>query len=955
MQPIFQAISSFFKKLGGQPVGDLHKTQERKRSEKSSSRTEARPPQPAVDLTTLNEEQLRTTVPELSERALIRQLQAMEDPARQLKVIQYINSEATLKRILRSELNKKLKKAAESRLQETEGNTTKKRHEQASKLCDELEAFLRNPDWQKGPALLAKTQMHTPVAQEGSRPSGLSQSLHDRFSSLKNRLESGLASFEKTLAEMADIAKKLSPENPLSRGDLKSLQDRWRALTERYPFDQELPVFTIYRDHVRLRAEDRSKKDRTPHRKDPQSQGALPPSSPLTVENSSAELPTAPPTEQPPLGIDSKPQENLSADSENQKAPHREKKREWTQAERSAHLEEIQKDIQGIEKNLTARQSGDRLKERQKQLFKLERWKNEFPELLEELKNRVQELLIKRTHQLSESQWDLWARTDQATRILQTLQARLDSLEQEPDPKKRVLDSRGLSQQILTGLSDLKALGHLDREKDHQIWEEFKTQTERGWRFCELQRQQILDAFRATLLETLQTPKELSLQSVQDPAFVLDFKPEAFQEDIATLLKELRLLWTEVGARRSQANSEADFLITRLFERYFRAFNLHHGQIQRTQQQLETEKKRKLEEVRALLQAELKLSEKVKKAVQISQSWTKSPFPESQKQSLQEEFVAEMARLMEGLSEKMVEQLRLTEVTLQAALSPVAQQDASAAQSENSPQQPSPSALRATLEDLTQKRLELDSLIQILPQILKLRAEQPADALPKLPFDESSLQETRLRIQAGFDSMNRAIQVAAQERQQARDQLLAEVESLALSTDWEQTQARLTELTDLWKKARVLQTPEDSSYTLLFDNAAALFQARAAASASNPDATASTQDSKRSLQTQKGLLFRLDALARFRETKKGETPSFSSLDQVFKEEDPSQVTSKVLEAGLSYRSVLSMEPKTGLLKETKKLMEEWVRAGLPADSQASLLYRAYLERLHWIFGINQAE
>ena len=65
---------------------------------------------------TLSEVELKEFVVSQPERNLVRLIQAIADPVLQLRIVQQVTDEATLKRISRSEFSAKLKRTALKRL-----------------------------------------------------------------------------------------------------------------------------------------------------------------------------------------------------------------------------------------------------------------------------------------------------------------------------------------------------------------------------------------------------------------------------------------------------------------------------------------------------------------------------------------------------------------------------------------------------------------------------------------------------------------------------------------------------------------------------------------------------------------------------------------------------------------------------------------------------------------------
>ena len=69
------------------------------------------------------------------------------------------------------------------------------------------------------------------------------------------------------------------------------------------------------------------------------------------------------------------------------------------------------------------------------------------------------------------------------------------------------------------------------------------------------------------------------------------------------------------------------------------------------------------------------------------------------------------------------------------------------------------------------------------------------------------------------------------------------------------------------------------------------------------------------------------------------------------EEERAKASGKVLEFGLKYKVILSMDPKGGTLKETTKIMEQWSKVGMPDEAFLPAFWKYYLDRVHTLLEI----
>jgi hypothetical protein len=185
-------------------------------------------------------------------------------------------------------------------------------------------------------------------------------------------------------------------------------------------------------------------------------------------------------------------------------------------------------------------------------------------------------------------------------------------------------------------------------------------------------------------------------------------------------------------------------------------------------------------------------------------------------------------------------------------------------------------------------------------------------------------------------------------RAEERNRVLLEAEALALSTDWETSRARFEELRALWKKTGALGQSQDAMFGMLFENVTIFYLSRfeSRARVNDPGQQAHY------LNMRKNLVYSLEALTRFRAPQTGEKPAAPLLPLPFSEEEiQTNAAGKLLELGIKYNHILSLDPVAGTVKETKKIMEQWSKTGVADDESLPAFWKYYLDRVHTLLEI----
>ncbi|MCM2324546.1 MAG: hypothetical protein NDJ90_14905, partial [Oligoflexia bacterium] len=132
---------------------------------------------------------------------------------------------------------------------------------------------------------------------------------------------------------------------------------------------------------------------------------------------------------------------------------------------------------------------------------------------------------------------------------------------------------------------------------------------------------------------------------------------------------------------------------------------------------------------------------------------------------------------------------------------------------------------------------------------------------------------------------------------------------------------------------------DDSRFELLFESLWQFHLRRAEATGAGFDSARASKAPK----ARRELLYSLEALCRFSE---GSRPALA-----LPESELARASGRILEYGIKHRQALALDPKDGLLKETKKLMAEWNRTPAPSDERLAADWRLYLDRVHALLGV----
>jgi hypothetical protein len=878
MADLLNTVSSWFGKLGKKPPS----AEEHSRAPTSPEPQESHEPKeaqiPDSDLNALSDSKLSEFISQQSERAVIRHLQSLTDPELQLRVIAHgVTDEPTLKRIARSELSKKLKRAAEKKLRETGSGGMELRLQKLGRLNDQMEAFLRNPDWLGAPELLAVVfaphVIETPIDESNSQ--------YKDFQLLRNRLKNSVDEYEKTCAEMEEICNQLESPRSLSKSALTQLQSRWKDLEEKYSFPKTFTTPEKFSHLVQLRA--------LPHQPN-----------------------IAPPTPAAPLTVTPEPTARPQPVAED---PEKARKAEESRKSRLQAVENLLKNLADVADHLSHRQAGARLKELQNEATALRRWKKEYPAQLDEAEALIKSLSSKRTEAVDEAKWDSWARTDLAIRIQNELEKTIGELEAEQDPESALKNSAGLTQRLHDYAKEMRALGSLERSKDHKIWETFKSLSDRGWVICERMRLLALEKLKGTLTEHVSKPIDFTAPALTSTRATLQLKLTAFDPQVSTQIKELQTLWREIGSKSSKANQESEIVFTKLFELYFRQLNLHLGQQKRVELSAVEKKQELLREMKIACEGKSPLLARTRAARSLEERWKSSPLPGSVAAEMGAEFEGYLSRLNAELSEEI-------EKHVAAA-----------------------SALQARAETVLNSILAKNgtNLSQALKSVTGLASELSAleSQLAQFGSTDSRFREFALRLQALFQECKAAASKEITERARERNQILLEAEEMVGAEITDGSRARFEELKPLWKKAGVLGQNQDQIFELLFENLNRCYAGRADSKAQPPEPA----QNEKALKIQKELIFSLEALTRLQETK------IESCPLPFADEERMKATGEVMKFGLKYKQILSLDPQGGTLKEVKKIMEQWSKLRIAESDVQAGYWKYYLNRVHALLDV----
>jgi hypothetical protein len=836
----------------------------------------------STQLDSWDEDSLRQFISTQDERSAMRILTSLEDPARQLRVVQAIEDTATLKRISRSSLDKKLKRAADKKLRETDTSDTEQKLKKVVPLNEQLRAFFATPRWVNGDALLRAAE--APDLIEGAFDP--SHPIYVDFQELKARLEQLLRSYDEAGEELSSICARLESASRPSQAERRQLQDRWQELISKYSPPRDPGVVGRYEAALSAAAQPRPKQH-------PQARHS-------TNTDRAAASETDPARQAEAARV---------AEEEAGKRREQHEKKEALKEEerlvRARQLEQLFARLGKVEARLAHLSSRQELREIQNQAGQLRRWKREFPEKLEELETKLKELTTHRTEVVKEAQWDTWARTDRASRIQAELEASIGSLETETDADAALRNSVGLSEKLREYANEMRALGGLRRDRDQKIWEKFKALSDRGWL--------VVDRLRSLLFH--QATVTFAQHSVHplNSEHPLQFKASAFEGEIPAIVRELRLRWIEIGAKPTEVNRAQEEAFNKLFETYSRQLNLSLGRKQRSETAAIQGARDILHEMRSCAEGKATLPSRASVAKTLEEKWKHTSLPASQEAQLRGEWDAYRASLDAQLSEesrKQTEQASSIADRLAAVLN--ALRDGSGVGMNQS---------RKAVSELESELAALDKQTNLL------KAFTP-EAAP--------LREARDRAAGLVQEYKNALTQETQARARERDQVLEEATRLATSagagdsSDWQAANARIEELKAQWKKVGVLGQKQDALAAKLFENLCASFQSRFAAREKPVDTAAQ----EKSLKARRDVIFSLEAILKFRG--KAMASPWSDADM------GSNTSSKLLEFGMRYKQMLSMDPARATTQETLKLMDQWSKLGGAADAS---LWRYYLDRV----------
>lgn len=785
-----------------------------------------------------NDRELKEFLSKESEKNLIRLLQNTSDQLLQLRIIENISEKPVLQRVTRSNFDKKLKRAATKKLRLSDVEGVKHQIEKVSQVIDQIEAFLANPDWRNAQELLNASAQHELAAGNINE----NHPTYMFFQGLRKRLKGEVQEFEKTCAEMEKICEQLASTIPLATSKSNQLHSRWKDLEKKYHYPVTFEALNKYRQIINTKSSPRP--------------GALKPH----AKSKEIESQHTKKTNVAPKEVQQVTQKTTE---------------ETLKQKRLEKVQQIQGKLNILTKALGRRETGSQLRALQKDLLRLAQWREEFPIQFDEAEILIKESLKKRTEVLDESEWDVWARTDRALRLLAELEVHIGSIEAETDPEVTLEKSKGLGERLFAAAKEMKSLGALEKKQDHQIWEHFKVLSERGWVICDKLRTVIIETLKEILSQHLATPIEFLIPALSNPRAKIDLRDSAFSVETATRIKELRKLWGEIGGRTTNENRENQAVFTKIFEVYSRELNLFLIETQ----QMEAHQK------------------------MLNEEWLKDFNQQIERTAKLED---EIQKLFEKVSNK--KENKLIE------------------------------ALR------TVSSLE-NELAKVEKSLNHLKSKKTSTLAPEAAQDvESRFGLVRDRIKKFCQDCKKLINQEIADRTLERNNVLAEAQTLALSQDWESSVARFEELKTRWKTMGTLDQNQDSLYDLLFENIRQFHvnQAQKAKQIQNE------VEMNLALNARKELIYSLEALGRLSQAQSLEIP----LSLPITAEEQSESVGKILAFGMKYKAILSLDPKDGLIKETKRIMENWANEGLVSSKVLPDLWNCYLERVQRLLRIS---
>ena len=454
--------------------------------------------------------------------------------------------------------------------------------------------------------------------------------------------------------------------------------------------------------------------------------------------------------------------------------------------------------------------------------------------------------------------------------------------------------------------------------------------SDQAWVLCDKTRHIALEKLKSTLSEHLVKPIEFTPEVLLNPRTQVQFKITAFESAVSSRVKELQAIWSQIGSKRSKDNQENETVFLKLFECYFRQLNLHLGQLKRIENSAIQKKQELVQRFSNLCEGKSPLTERVRQIKFLTEAWNKEPIPEAAPAELQIKYEDCQSRIKAQIAEALNQQLSIA-VDVRAQVQAILEQ----IQASNG------SNLSQALHSISNFETQLTSTERSYNQI---EALDPCQSVVELG---TRFRETLKEIKDQILAVREAVKTETAARASARNNLIMEAESLALSTNWERSQARFEELKQLWKISGTTGQSEDSLFAFLFEHLWKFYFSR---SESRTKEFSSSEKTK-VLRTRKELLLALEALTRFTAPKTESVTTAAHLRLPFSEEERAKTAGKVLELGLKYKQILSLDPKNGLLKETKKIMTEWSQLGI-SDDALSEFWPYYLSRIHELLGIS---
>lgn len=875
-------------------------------------------------LQSLTAEQLEEFVLRQPERSLVRLLNSLTDTALQLRMVQFAEDEATLKRISRSgQLNKKIVRAADKKLRETGDAGLEVKLQRLTPLTDQMRKFIATPRWVDAAELLRS--VNDPSLLDGV--TDLDNARAADFASLRNRLQREVQTYEQTCRELEEICQQLESSPSIRKNELGQLQERWRLLSEKYPFP---PDFDIFERYAEIMATRRAQTNQSGASASPNRELVSTTAAPAAVTPAPTTTTPAPVVVNATSEAEKQEQEKLKA--------QRAERNEAERVRRGQHLENIQSRTREAGANLAHRQAGPVLRDLQRELGGLRRWRSENPALFDELEAQLKALSTKRTEVVDEARWDAWARTDLAIRIQTQLEEMITSLETEPDPAVALKNSVGLTAKLHEYAKEMRELGSLERGKDNKIWQKFKLLSDRGWAVCDRMRGLILDQVKTVLAGHTHQPLDFSPEALADQKSQVRFKPSAFADEVPTQIKALRVMWLEIGAKNAEASRAQEMVFKKIFETYFRQVNLQQGQVLRSEQNAIQAKRDTLNEMKIACEGKSTLLARLQVAKRIEDRWQQTSLSSPVAAELQTEFENYRFRLNEELQTENAAHLERV-MTIQSRAQEVVDQLKAKSGGSLGDIQKGTVALDAELQATQREYEKTKGLTLPHSPEQKITAEQITTRLQEVTH------VTRALLQESKDAALREIT----ERAEERERVLREAEQLAISTDWEASRLRLDELQAAWKKTGVPGQKQHAALALIFESIRATFDARF----DSRDRAMTAEQSSKQLKTRNELLYSLEALTRMNPPRKGTTPPLALLPLPLDEDElRTNSSGKLLEAGMRYRQILALDPAQGVAKETKKIMEQWSKLSTGNEDTLPAAWAYFLNRVRALLEIS---